>query len=93
MNNSRQLLASTHWLAGGQAKAGGYIKKWSNDDDLPMRLQINYEVYFNERPEYLTPTRSGLSAFDYRKSRALAVLKVIIWFFFVRGPNSSWKEV
>lgn len=36
---------------------------------ISMRLRINYEMGFNERPEYLT----GLP-FDYRKSRALAVL-------------------
>lgn len=41
---------------------------------MMMRLQNNYEMYLNERPEYLT----GLNAFDYSKSRALAVIQVVI---------------
>lgn len=67
------------------AHTGGYIKKrWnvSNDDDLPEITDQLWNMYFNERPEYLT----GL-AFDYRKSRALAAPEAIIISFF-----SQWAE-
>jgi hypothetical protein len=39
---------------------------------ISMRLRINYEMCFNERPEYLTR-----SLFDYPKSRALALFRAV----------------